>query len=131
MFENPKHQPESLEEIPLALGVRTTLEAEEDDQSLDLLTSELMDLTQSLQEVKPEKSEKPEKKIPVIKSLNSRQTQVLHYLETNPTISNKSYRSLYKISHKTAHIELVDLVAKGHLVQTGAGRNTAYIKAVS
>lgn len=120
LIENPKHQPETLEEIPLSLGVRTTLDAEEDDQSLDILTAELLDLTQSLKE------ENVERKVEPIKSLNSRQSQVLHYLKENSSVSNKGYRGLYSVSHKTAHIELVDLVAKGYLVQTGAGRNTAY-----
>lgn len=58
---------------------------------------------------------------------NFRQRKGLEFLETHSFISNKSYRSMFDISHKTAHLELVDLVNKGFLTQQGNGRSTSYI----
>ncbi len=107
----------------------------EETLDLDILTTELLELSQALQTEEPLKkaaSAIPELKLSISKvsskpSLNSRQNQVLHYLKDHPQITNKNYRALYKVSHKTAHLELVDLVAKGYLVSQGAGRNTAYV----
>ncbi len=58
--------------------------------------------------------------------IHHRQTQALEYLQHNAKIQNKEYRQLYNVSHKTAHIELVDLVNRGYIVQKGSGRNTCY-----
>jgi predicted HTH transcriptional regulator len=64
--------------------------------------------------------------------LTSRQKETLKYLQkqgsqdSESTIRNKTYRALFKVSHKTAHIELVDLVQRGYLVPQGSGRNTCY-----
>ncbi len=65
--------------------------------------------------------------------INQRQKKALDYLERKALISNKVYRQLFNISHKTAHLELVDLVQKGMLIQQGSGRSTSYtvIKAVA
>ncbi|NBV42022.1 hypothetical protein EBR96_04555 [bacterium] len=59
--------------------------------------------------------------------LNSRQQKALDYLGTQAVIQNKKYRELFHVSHKTAHIELTDLVNKGALSQRGMGRSTHYI----
>ena len=60
--------------------------------------------------------------------LNKRQQNALSYLRSKPgrTIRNKEYRQLYKVSHKTSHIELVDLVQRGYILSQGAGRSTCY-----
>lgn len=58
--------------------------------------------------------------------LNSRQKRALTYLKTHISIRNKQYRKEFDVSHKTAHIELVDLVEKGILVSEGLGRNSCY-----
>lgn len=103
-----------------------------EEESIDLghLTSELLSLHQALQEetaASSSKKEVPKEEKSINRpKLNSRQNQVVEYLKQHLSVSNKQYRALYKVSHKTAHIELVDLVAKGYLIQTGAGRNTAY-----
>jgi predicted HTH transcriptional regulator len=58
--------------------------------------------------------------------LNARQEQALFFLSRNANISNRAYRDLFKVSHKTAHLELVDLVEKGWVVSQGLGRSTCY-----
>jgi predicted HTH transcriptional regulator len=62
--------------------------------------------------------------------LNTRQLKAVRFLKIgNPDmnrIQNKKYRNLYSVSHKTAHIELVDLVSRGILEQEGSGRSTCY-----
>jgi predicted HTH transcriptional regulator len=60
-------------------------------------------------------------------SLNKRQNETLVFLDGNEFIKNKMYRELFDVSHKTAHIELVDLVKKGFLESVGSGRSTRYI----
>lgn len=58
--------------------------------------------------------------------LNSRQEKIIDYLKNNKQISNKSYRELFGISHKTAHIELTELVTNNIIKKFGQGRSTAY-----
>ncbi|MGE4170186.1 MAG: hypothetical protein AB7F28_05650 [Candidatus Margulisiibacteriota bacterium] len=62
-----------------------------------------------------------------LSSLNGRQRQTLEYLKTHHQIQNKTYRDLFKVSHKTAHIELVDLVDRNLIQTQGAGRSTCYV----
>jgi len=59
-------------------------------------------------------------------SLNKRQNRAMSHLKRHRTISNKVYRQLFSVSHKTAHLELVELVDKGVLQSQGAGRSTCY-----
>jgi len=59
--------------------------------------------------------------------LNKRQLDSLEFLKGNEFIKNKMYRELFDVSHKTAHLELVDLVKKGYLDSVGSGRSTRYI----
>ena len=59
--------------------------------------------------------------------LNDRQIEALDYVKTNKSIKNKDYRKLFGVSHKTAHIELVELVQSNNLKQSGSGRSTCYI----
>jgi len=61
-------------------------------------------------------------------NLNHRQSQVLNFIEEQGSVSNKQYRSLFSVSHKTAHLELVDLVSKNYLISNGQGRSTCYVK---
>jgi predicted HTH transcriptional regulator len=65
---------------------------------------------------------------PIDPKLNERQRKTVGYLGSHFSISNKTYRSLFEVSHKTAHIELVDLIEKGYLQTQGSGRSTCYIK---
>ncbi len=78
-------------------------------QDLHTLTSELLEL------VRPEPAQ-----------LNNRQQKTLEFLNEQPAIKNKQYRELFNVSHKTAHLELVALVAKGYISSQGNGRNTCY-----
>ncbi|MDA1353546.1 MAG: putative DNA binding domain-containing protein [bacterium] len=59
--------------------------------------------------------------------LNRRQKRALTYLKHHDDIKNKKYRTMYKVSHKTAHIELADMVEKGILRVEGSGRSTSYV----
>jgi len=62
-------------------------------------------------------------------TLNDRQRQAIVFMKNNPTIRNQVYREMFGISHKTAHIELTELVNKRIFVQEGAGRSTHYVLA--
>jgi predicted HTH transcriptional regulator len=59
--------------------------------------------------------------------LNKRQKRVLDYIREHESISNKEYREMFSISHKTAHLELTMLCEKKILLCRGAGRSTRYI----
>lgn len=59
--------------------------------------------------------------------LNNRQLKALEFLDSHPTIRNKEYRALFGVSHKTAHLELVQLVALGYIMSQGSGRSTCYV----
>jgi len=59
--------------------------------------------------------------------LNDRQRQALAFIGSAQTIQNKKYRALYSVSHKTAHLELTDMVNKGLIVPRGSGRSTHYV----
>ncbi|MBT6120169.1 hypothetical protein HOH45_01730 [bacterium] len=60
-------------------------------------------------------------------ALNNRQSKAIAFVLENGSIRNKEYRHLLSVSHKTAHIELVDLVSKSLLQSKGFGRSTCYI----
>ncbi|RAP36112.1 hypothetical protein DID80_05725 [Candidatus Marinamargulisbacteria bacterium SCGC AAA071-K20] len=59
--------------------------------------------------------------------LNDRQQRAIEFVKREVSIRNKMYRQLFSVSHKTAHLELVDLVAKGHIKSQGSGRSTCYV----
>jgi|GEM_PF-1557455 len=59
--------------------------------------------------------------------LNQRQQQALDYMGQYYQIQNKKYRALYAVSHKTAHLELTDMLNKGLIAVRGSGRSTHYI----
>ena len=61
------------------------------------------------------------------KGLNKRQKRGLDYVSEHGSISNKEYREMFGISHKTAHLELTMLSDKKILLCQGAGRSTRYI----
>ena len=58
--------------------------------------------------------------------LNKRQVKVVNFLQVNDTVQNKEYREMFNVSHKTAHLELSDLVNRELLKIDGAGRSTCY-----
>ena len=58
--------------------------------------------------------------------LNKRQVKVINFLQVNESIKNKEYREIFGVSHKTAHIELSDLLTRSFLAVEGAGRSTCY-----
>lgn len=59
--------------------------------------------------------------------LNKRQKSALDFLYREQSIQNKKYRELFQVSHKTAHLELVEMVENGLILPSGAGRSTCYI----
>ena len=62
-----------------------------------------------------------------LRPLTKRQEEALDYLDKNKFIKNKMYRSLFSVSHKRAHLELVDLVQRQLIVSQGSGRSTCYV----
>ncbi|NQE06156.1 hypothetical protein C5S32_09835 [ANME-1 cluster archaeon GoMg1] len=58
--------------------------------------------------------------------LNKRQKEALEYAFYKGSISNKEYREAYKISAKTASLELSDMVRKELLRRIGKGRAVKY-----
>ena len=55
-----------------------------------------------------------------------RQEDVWGYLQINGSITNRQYRDMFQVSHKTAHLELMDLVANQKIEARGAGRSAFY-----
>ncbi|MFC1617006.1 RNA-binding domain-containing protein [Candidatus Margulisiibacteriota bacterium] len=113
---------ESIEESPIADDIQDN----RDEVQTSLLDSDSFINTIDLKiEDKPtiepvlETDEKP--------ALNNRQEQAIKHVKNNQSIKNKEYRALFGVSHKTAHLELVELVSKGILVSQGSGRNTCYV----
>jgi len=100
-------------------------EAEDIDlnqEDLHELTSEIADLANQFIQSDSDYSLK------VKHPLNHRQSKALLFLEKEGSISNKQYRHLFSVSHKTAHLELVDMVEKKYLRTCGQGRSTVYVK---
>ena len=60
-------------------------------------------------------------------ALNQRQSEALEFVKMEGSIKNREYRELFSVSHKTAHLELVDMVEKGFIETSGQGRSTHYI----
>jgi predicted HTH transcriptional regulator len=60
-------------------------------------------------------------------ALNDRQIRALDHVKSTGAIKNKAYRELFGVSHKTAHLELAELVQSNHLSISGSGRSTCYI----
>lgn len=63
----------------------------------------------------------------VLKELNARQKKAIEYIERKGSIARSEYVKINKISHKTAHLELKDLLEKKLFVQEGKGRATKYL----
>lgn len=63
---------------------------------------------------------------PTNDSFNKRQKDTIEFLKKELSITNRQYRLNYDVSHKTAHLELTDLLNKGIVDKFGQGRNTAY-----
>lgn len=79
-------------------------------------------VTQASEEVAPHFP----KGFQISKVLNKRQKRAINYLKKRPFIKNKRYRSMFDISHKTAHLELSEMVSMGILRIEGSGRSTSY-----
>jgi predicted HTH transcriptional regulator len=63
---------------------------------------------------------------PMNDSLNKRQKEAIEFLKKELTITNKQYRTAFNVSHKTAHLELTELLSMGIIDKFGQGRSTAY-----
>lgn len=59
--------------------------------------------------------------------LNKRQKRSLSFIKEHGTITNREYRNLFGVSHKTAHLELTMLAEKNLLLTQGSGRSTRYV----
>ncbi|RAP24737.1 hypothetical protein DID73_01260 [Candidatus Marinamargulisbacteria bacterium SCGC AG-343-K17] len=58
--------------------------------------------------------------------LNTRQKKAIDFITKQGSIKNKQYRKLFGVSHKTAHIELAELVQQEKVMIVGSGRSTCY-----
>jgi len=63
----------------------------------------------------------------ILRDLNERQKDALIHARKNYRITNREYREICKVSHKTAHEELSQLVERKILVRAGKGRSIYYI----
>ena len=63
---------------------------------------------------------------PLNDNFNARQKDTIEFLKKELAITNRQYRMMTNVSHKTAHLELTDLLSKGIIDKFGQGRNTAY-----
>lgn len=115
----------------------TALTAQDDSTDITEATAETLDsLTDQLLELKNDIKDLPEPvsmfdatvaKTDANSPLNERQKGALQYLKSHQKIQNKTYREIFSVSHKTAHLELVELVEKAYLCVQGSGRNTCYV----
>lgn len=109
--EQPKIQAEPITEPGLKVDV--TSHVEKEDTPADFETTEKLEIDPTT--------------IAKTYFLNRRQKRALTFLKHHDQIKNKKYRTMYKVSHKTAHIELADMVDKGILRVEGSGRSTSYV----
>ena len=58
--------------------------------------------------------------------LDKKQKKALQYAFSKGFITNKIYREMNEVSHKTAYLDLENLVQKELLITTGKGRATKY-----
>ena len=58
--------------------------------------------------------------------LNDRQKKAIELIKSSGTIKRSEYVELGKVSHKTAHLELMNMVKAGILIQKGKGPATKY-----
>ena len=63
----------------------------------------------------------------ILKTLNERQRKAIEYIEKTGFITNKIYRELNHVSHKTAHLELHALIKSGLVNEVGKGSAVKYV----
>lgn len=102
-------------------GLKEVEDIDLNQEDLHELTSEISDLAHQFIQSDSDYS------LEVNYPLNHRQSKSLLFLEKEGSISNKQYRHLFSVSHKTAHLELVDMVEKKYLRTCGQGRSTVYV----
>jgi ATP-dependent DNA helicase RecG len=62
----------------------------------------------------------------ISEKLNERQKKALFYATRRGHITRKEYMEMNKVSHKTAHMELSDMLEKEFLIREGKGRGVKY-----
>jgi ATP-dependent DNA helicase RecG len=62
----------------------------------------------------------------ISEKLNERQKKALFYATRKGHITRKEYMEMNKVSHKTAHMELSDMLEKEFLIREGKGRGVKY-----
>ncbi|MGB0788604.1 MAG: hypothetical protein ACPGQR_03625, partial [Marinirhabdus sp.] len=63
--------------------------------------------------------------------INVRQKKAIQYVKENGGITNAVYREEYKVTDRTAHRDIEELVDLSILKKEGAGRATKYLIDVS
>jgi ATP-dependent DNA helicase RecG len=59
--------------------------------------------------------------------INERQKNAIEYVKNRGSITRSEYMKINNISHKTAHLELKELMEKNIFIQEGKGRATKYL----
>ncbi|MGQ9848366.1 MAG: hypothetical protein ACUVQP_12825 [Bacteroidales bacterium] len=59
--------------------------------------------------------------------INERQKNAIEYVKNKGSITRSEYMKINNISHKTAHLELKELMEKNIFIQEGKGRATKYL----
>lgn len=62
----------------------------------------------------------------ISEKLNERQKKALFHVTRSGYTTRKEYMKMNKVSHKTAHFELSDMLEKGFLSREGKGRGVRY-----
>jgi len=71
--------------------------------------------------------EEIEKEKEHVLDINERQKKAIKYVKSKGSIARNEYMEINNVSHKTAHLELKELVEKNIFIQEGKGRSTKYI----
>ena len=120
-----KSEAEELEDLTKELEDLTN-DFDQSETNLPFFTNENNE-TNTVEEENQTEKDSPELFKKSSNTLNERQEKTLVYLTKNNFIKNKKYRELYNVSHKTAHLELIDLVQKKLIKSQGSGRSTCYV----
>jgi ATP-dependent DNA helicase RecG len=59
--------------------------------------------------------------------INQRQKKAIKHLKSHGSITRSEYMAINNVSHKTAHLELKEMVEKNILIREGKGRAIKYL----
>lgn len=86
-----------------------------------------MDLNLLLKDYGKSFEEEIEKEKLHVLDINERQKKAIKHVKSKGSIARNEYMKINNVSHKTAHLELKELVEKNIFIQDGKGRATKYM----